>query len=129
MSIPENQILVLEKDRVWRLIQAERDRRRAGGILIGGYWFHTDDTSRIQYLGLVIMGQSLPSGILWKTMTGAFVEMTPTLASQIFQGIATKDTAIFTVAEQRRAIVNASSTPATYDFLSGSPTWPSIYGE
>ena len=124
-------VLILQehKNRGWKLIQAERDRRRAGGILINGYWFHTDDTSRIQYLGLVLMGQNLPAGIMWKTMSGTFIEMTPTLAVQIFQGIASKDTSIFTVAEQHKTALNASSTPMTYEYLTGSPSWPTIYGE
>lgn len=117
------------KDRLWKLIQVERDRRKAGGVLVNGYWFHSDDTSRIQQLGLVMMGQSLPAGIMWKTMAGTFVEMTPVLAGQIFQGIASKDISIFTVAEQRRAAMNASPTPETYDYLTGSPTWPVVYGE
>lgn len=121
------------KATIWISIQAERDRRRKGGVLIntaaGPYWFHTDDTSRIQHIGLILMGQNLPSGIMWKTMSGAFVEMTPTIADQIFQGIAAKDIAIFTIAEQHRAAMNASSTPNTYNYLTGSLAWPIIYGE
>jgi hypothetical protein len=122
-------ILAAEKAEMWRLIQIERERRKFGGVNVGGNWFHSDDTSRIQQIGLVLMGSGLPPGIMWKTMSGSFVEMTPTLASQIFQGTAAKDIAIFSVAEQHRAAMNASATPTTYNYLTGSPAWPAIYGE
>ena len=114
------------KDDAWLLIKAERDRRKAAGIKIGNYWFHTDDTSRIQQIGLVMLGANIPPGLMWKTMTGDFVEMTQALATQIFQGIAIKDTQIFGVAEQHRKNMEASADPASYDFSQG---WPLVYGE
>jgi hypothetical protein len=122
-------IVELTKNAMWKLIQAERDRRTQAGVQVGAYWFHSDQPSRIQQLGLVIMGANLPTGIMWKTMSGAFVEMTPTLAGQIFQSVASKDIAIFTVAEQHKALTNASGDPANYNYLTGSPAWPLVYGE
>lgn len=115
------------KDTMTSLILAERWRRTStGGYKVGTSWFHSDDTSRIQQLGLVMMGAGMPAGIMWKTMSGAFVPMTPTLAGQIFQAAAASDMSTFTVAEQKKAAMLASSTPLTYDYLSG---WPLIYGE
>ena len=114
------------KDHMWRQIQAERDRRKAGGVKVNGNWFHSDDPSRIQQLGLMMMGASMPPGIMWKTMSGTFVQMTPTLAQQIFQAVAAADQSIFAVAEQHKAAMMASSDPAIYSFSSG---WPLVYGE
>ena len=120
-------IVVTEQNTKWKQIQAERDRRRnSGGYKVGTDWFHSDDTSRIQQLGLVMFGASMPAGIMWKTMAGTFVAMTPTLASQIFQAAAASDQAIFTVAEQKKAAMIALPDPTTYDPLSG---WPLTYGE
>jgi hypothetical protein len=82
---------------VWRLIQAERDRRRANGVRVGANWYHSDDTSRIQQLGLLLMGANMPPGIMWKTMSNTFIEMTPILAQQIFQ--ATGDDLVSSVAQ------------------------------
>ncbi len=114
-------------DNMWLLIQAERDRRKTtGGYKVGNYWFHSDDISRIQQLALVMFGTNMPSGIMWKTMSGDFVPMTPTLANQIFQAAAASDIAIFSVAEQKKQEMLASSNPAYYDYL---PGWPLIYGE
>lgn len=113
----------------WRVIQAERDTRRAGGVNVGGNWFHSDDTSRIQFLGLLMYGANMPPGIMWKTMSGTFVEMTSTLAQQIFGTIGAKDAAIFTAAETHRAHMLASATPETYNHKSGAPAWPVVYGE
>lgn len=109
----------------WEQIKAERDRRKAGGVKVGDKWFHSDADSRIQQLGLVMFGVNVPP-IQWKTMDGSFVEMSQTLANQIFQAIAAADQAIFAVAEQHRAAMEASSDPENYDFSGG---WPAIYGE
>lgn len=115
--------LSVDRERVWRMIQAERDRRKYNGVKVGAYWFHTDDPSRIQQIGLVMMGASLPP-IQWKTLGGQFVTMTPTLAMQIFQATAAQDIALFTIAEQHRAAMMQLSHPSAYDFSGG---WPETY--
>lgn len=109
------------------LILAERYRRTStGGYQVGTYWFHSDDTSRVQQIALVIMGSNMPANIMWKTMSGEFVLMTPTLANQIFQSASSSDIGIFNVAEQKKTTMLASSDPGSYDYLSG---WPLVYGE
>lgn len=110
----------------WDAIKAERDRRKAGGVKVGAKWFHSDDGSRIQQMGLVMMGASIPANLQWKTMDGSFITMTQTLASQVFQAVAASDQAIFTVAEQHKATMEASADPVSYDYSTG---WPKIYGE
>lgn len=115
-----------KKDTMWKNIQAERDRRKSGGVKIGENWFHSDDTSRIQQLALVMMGASMPSGIMWKTMSGSFVSMTPTLASQIFQSTAAADMAIFSKAEQLKVALASSSDFDAFDYITG---WPPTFGE
>ena len=114
------------RSQILQATQAERDRRRQGGVKVGTNWFHSDDASRIQQLGLVMFGANMPANIMWKTMSGGFVAMTPTLAVQIFQASAVSDMTIFAVAEQKKAAINAAADPSTYDYLSG---WPLIYGE
>lgn len=110
----------------WDAIKAERDRRKAGGVKVGAKWFHSDDGSLIQQMGLVMMGASIPANLQWKTMDGTFITMTQTLASQVFQAVAASDQAIFTAAETHRATMEASADPASYDYSTG---WPKIYGE
>ena len=123
----DDHILEMKRTRMWAAIQEERTRRQNGGVFISSInkWFHSDHTSRIQQIGLVMMGSNLPSGIQWKTMDGSFIEMTPAIALSIFNAAATLDMTAFAVAEQHRANMMASSTPETYDF---SGLWPSIYG-
>jgi len=108
---------------VWNAIKAERDARQANGVLVGTHWLHSDVSSRVQQLALVMFGASLPP-IQWKCLGGEFVTMTPTLAQQIFQASAASDIAIFTVAEQHKVAMMASSSPLTYDFSGG---WPPTY--
>jgi hypothetical protein len=110
--------------RVWLEIKAKRDALQASGVKVGTHWYHSDVSSRVQQLGLLLFGASLPTGIMWKTLDGAFVSMTPTLAQQIFQSSAASDMAIFAVAEGHKARMNASPTPTTYDFSGG---WPATY--
>lgn len=111
----------------WLLVKRERDRRcDEGGYYVSGHWFHSDARSRIQQLGLVLLGASLPPGLQWKTMSGAFVEMTPTLAQQILGAAAASDNAIFVIAEGHRVAIAASSNPAGHDWTVG---WPAVYGE
>lgn len=111
----------------WTAIKAERDRRRAeGGVYVASVdkWFHSDDASRIQQLGLVMMGASVPA-VQWKTMDGSFATMTQGLAGAIFAAAAASDQALFTTAETARATMAA----APLGWSIASVDWPPIFGE
>lgn len=118
--------LAAQRKEKWEAIKVERDRRKGGGVLVAGKWFHSDDASRIQQLGLVIMGANIPSNLQWKTLDGSFVSMTQTLANQIFVSSAGSDQAIFAKAKWHKAVMEASTNPAAYDFSQG---WPQTYEE
>lgn len=109
---------------VWEQIKAKREALKSGGVKVGAHWFHSDADSRIQQLGLVIMGASMPAGLKWKTMDNGLVDMTPTLAQQIFATTANWDANVFGVAEVHRAAVMASDNPEAYDWSAG---WPVGY--
>lgn len=114
----------------WAAIKAERDRRKVGGVKVKvgtvNKWFHSDDASRIQQMGLVMMGSGIPAGLQWKTMDGTFVTMDQTVAGNVLAAAAASDQAIFAVAEGHRVAMEASADPAAYDYSTG---WPKIYGE
>jgi hypothetical protein len=113
------------KARKWDAIKSERDRRTEnGGFKVGAKWFHSDQKSRSQQLGLVLLGANIPAGLQWKTMDGSFVTMTQTLAQQILGAGAASDQAIFTAAETHRATMEASADPSAYDFSGG---WPATF--
>ena len=114
-------VLAAQRASVTEAIKAERDRRRVAGCPVGAYVFHSDDTSRIQQIGLVMLGANIPAGLQWKTVGGAMAPMTPTLAQQIFAAQAARDTALFATAESHIAAVNASGDPLAYDYSGG---WP-----
>lgn len=107
----------------WLHIKAERDARKSGGVSVEGKWYHSDTESRIQQLGMFIMGASVPA-VSWKTMDGSFSQMSQTIAAGIFQATATLDGALFAVAEGHRAAMEASERPDLYDFSAG---WPAKY--
>lgn len=101
-------------------IRNERDRRiHTSGYKVGANWFHSDQTSRIQQIGLVMMGASIPAGLQWKTMGGAKVTMTPTLAQQVFAAAAVQDATHHAVSDA--AIAAAAATP---NFDLRSIAWP-----
>lgn len=109
----------------WDAIKAERDRRtQNGGYKVGAKWFHSDQFSRGQQLGLVLLGANIPAGLQWKTMDGSFVTMTQLLAQQILGSGTGSDQAIFAAAETHKAAMEASADPASYDFSAG---WPAIF--
>ena len=112
------------REKKWREIQARRDVLAAGGVTVGAHKFHSDTPSRIQQLGLVMMGAGIPGGLQWKTMSGAFVIMTPTLALQIFQATAARDAAIFAAAEVHKAAAFALPTATQIDAYDFSAGWP-----
>lgn len=114
----------IDRADAWERIKARREAVKAGGVQVAGHWFHSDSDSRIQQLGLVMMGQAMPAGLQWKTMGGGFVLMTPALALQIFQATAARDAAVFGAAEAHRAAMMAAPEPASYSFSAG---WPASF--
>jgi len=111
---------------IWLKIKEKRRQKQAGGVKIGTKWFHSDESSRIQQLGLVLLGDDMPENLQWKTLDGSFVTMTPTLAGQILAAVGASDVAIFGVAEAHRTEMAASNSPADYDY---SGNWPFVYGD
>lgn len=112
---------------VWEAIKRERDHRSdSGGTRVGASWFHSDQRSKMQQVVLTMMGTNLPAGLQWKTMSGAFVTMTPTLAAQVFAAAAANEQSIFAAAEAHRAALYASLTPYDYDYSAG---WPARFGD
>ncbi len=73
-----------------------------------------------------MLGESMPPGLQWRTMSGAMVSMTPMLAQQVFAAAAAADMAHFAHAEVLRGQVAVSSDPESIDIHAG---WPPVYGE
>ena len=126
MAWVDGRSLAQIKDAMAAAIKARRDARLDGGTKVGEKWFHSDSPSRIQQLGLVIMGANIPAGLMWKTMDKSFVSMTQTLAMQVFAAVAASDSALYTKAEQIKSAMLSSASPASFDYTTG---WPLVYGE
>ena len=121
----------------WERIKAERDRRKYLGVKVGAHWFHSDDPSRIQFLGLArkadrieaaggSMGTPLPGPgpggfLFWKTISGTFTPMTPAIAQGVSDATEELDMAVFAAAEAHRVAMEAMPDPENYDFSGG---WP-----
>jgi hypothetical protein len=110
------------------LIIKERSfRQQEGGYQVQGKWFHSDQPSKVQQIGLIIAGQNIPSNLMWKTMDGSFVLMTPTLAQQVFFAAVTRESELFAQGEALRAKVRQPDfDPDTFDWTKG---WGTCYWE
>jgi hypothetical protein len=116
-------------------IKAERDRRKAGGVLFGEKWFHSDADSRMQHLQLkdaardCLEAGGRPDDVLvfsgkpvsWKTMDGSFVAMTARLATELVRLDRDLDAALFAAAEAHIAAMAEADDPSSYGFSGG---WP-----
>jgi hypothetical protein len=109
----DEQILAIRKQKV---NQKREQLWHEGGCLVQGKWFHTDAYSKQQQMALTMLGSQLPEGLLWKTMDGTFIEMTPTLAQELFAAQIQRDTEIFAIAETK---IN--------DISEIDEGWPNIY--
>lgn len=119
------------QDQVWENIKGERVRRiNTGGlkVMINGVskWFHSDEASRIQYIGLVNIGANFPPDIEWKTMDGSFVNMTLSIAQTLIGTTAISDQAVFSAAEKHKTEMMKLANPLDYDFSAG---WPIAFWE
>lgn len=112
----------------WEAIKWERDRRKLeGGYLVAGKWYHSDAFSRIQQLGLVLLGANIPAGLQWKTLDGSFVTMTQQLAGQIFAAAAILDAALFKAAEVARKELEALPLEEQSSYDMSKIPWPASY--
>ncbi len=112
-------------DGVWKRIQEIRDiKTNNGGCKVGPYWFHSDTHSKLQQLALVMAGSNLPKNIMWKTMTGEKVLMTPDLAVGIYFSQMMQEQSIYDYAEQLKEQAENLEFPETLDIENN---WPEVY--
>lgn len=111
---------------LWGAVKERREQCKAAGVQVGGYWFHTDIDSRLQWLGMRSEGGALSVGLPWKTMSGQFTPITAQLVSDVYAAIKAKEIAAFARAETLRALLNAADDPRLVDINAG---WPASYGE
>lgn len=110
---------------IWEQIKQKRHTITRGGVYIPSVkkWFHTDDSSRTQYLALQILTQ-LPPDLMWKTMDNSFVKLDKALITELAMTILQAEQADFANAERHRTAMMGVDNPMEYDFSSG---WSDTY--
>lgn len=123
---PDNsEYIAKRKAEIWEEIKLYRDHLvQTGGYKVGAHWYHSDTFSRTQQIALIVMGASIPAGIMWKTLDNGYVPMTQALAQQIFAAGAAQDTALFAKAAEHKESLDLSSDPDSYNWKAG---WPETY--
>lgn len=110
---------------VWEAIKQKRHAITRGGVYVksAGKWFHTDDSSRTQYLALQILPE-LPSELMWKTMDNSFVKLDKALLTELAMTILQSEQADFANAEKHRMAMLQADNPLEYDYSTG---WTATY--
>lgn len=117
---------------LWARIKERRQRCKDGGVAVWvagtKYWFHTDADSRIQWLDLLadVRDGTLAAGVLWKSMSGAFVGLADQIVLDYRAALKAKELAAFSRAEVLRAEINNAADPAAVDLSGG---WPENYDD
>lgn len=108
------------QDEVWEKIKHKRHTVTRGGVCVQSVkkWFHTDDSSRTQYLALQILPQ-LPSDLMWKTMDNSFIKLDKALITELAMSILQAEQADFANAERHRAQMLQADNPLKYDYSHG----------
>lgn len=124
-QISADEIKQINQELVWSSIKDTRSHHTHSGVYIASVdkWFHTDESSRIQYLTLSTL-PNLPSDLNWKTMNNTFVTMTDELLNELTMTLLQKEQADFANAERHRLAMLESDNPLEYDFSDG---WSAIY--
>lgn len=114
-----------QQDTVWQAIKDKRHTITRGGVYVKSVkkWFHTDDSSRTQYLALQIL-PSLPADLVWKTMDNSFAKLDKVLLTELAMTILQSEQADFANAERHRAKMLQADNPLEYDYSDG---WTAIY--
>lgn len=115
------------QDEVWEQIKQKRHTVTRGGVYVPSVkkWFHTDDSSRTQYLALQILPE-LPSNLMWKTMDNSFIKLDKALLTELSMAILQAEQADFANAERHRITMLQADDPLDYDYSDG---WTETYEE
>lgn len=114
--------MAAERAQAWEAIKAERLRQISAGVYIPSIdkWLHTDELSAIQYAQI---GYTISAGLfvplVWKTVSGDFVQMTEALYNELQVRMIANTQANYARAEYHRLMMEASPDPLAYDFSQG----------
>lgn len=132
---PHDQIVAM----IWEDAKRHRDMlTQTGGHPVehdgATWWFHSDPYSLIRQRGLVTAAMAVQAAggdldaplipVPWKTLSGATVPMTATLALKLLPASMAQQGAIFARAEAVKAELEAAAEPETVDWRTG---WPTVY--
>ncbi|AKI28075.1 DUF4376 domain-containing protein [Moraxella catarrhalis] len=124
-QISADEIKQTNQELVWSDIKDKRTKHTHSGVYIASVdkWFHTDESSRIQYLALITL-PSLPDNLQWKTMDNSFITLTRPLLTELTSAMLIKEQQDFMNAERHKQLMMRVDNPLDYDYSDG---WSAIY--
>lgn len=132
LTISEIQLKVIDS------IKNKRDQLIvSGGHKIGAHWYHSDQISLIQQLGLSSVAKELSASgasdntvivpTPWKTLGGGFVNLTIGIAKQFAQSALTQQSALFNEAKSKIEIVGAIESADDLLNFDVNANWPDVF--
>ncbi|QIM66266.1 hypothetical protein A4G16_02190 [Mannheimia granulomatis] len=112
-------------DALWEILKNKIDEHSKTGVLVNGYWWHTDSVSRTKYddlSRLVLLGEELAEE--WSTMTGEVVILDNELFKQLSRGIYAKTKQDYNNAKRLLALAEKLDKPLEQDITNG---WSEAY--
>jgi len=121
------QLLGLQTAKSKEISDKRDDLHLNGGVLVGTDWYGTDAIRRTQWLGLMVLGSSIPAGVNLWTLNGTAVPLTQALVQQIFAAIVTNDAAQVQAAHNHDAAMLLLADPRQYVAHNDPATWPAAW--
>lgn len=120
-----DEIKQANQEMIWSAIKDKRTDNIYSGVYVASVdkWFHTDESSRIQYLALITL-PSLPDNLQWKTMDNSFITLTRPLLTELTSAMLIKEQQDFMNAERHKQLMMRVDNPLDYDYSDG---WSAIY--
>lgn len=134
------------KHTIWQDIKAYREYKKFNGVYVSGKWFHNDNESRVQWLGLKDKARDLLANggdentqipirypdeeesedIIWITMDNTGIPVTAGLSFDVVNAVGYNDVLCHKIALIHKYNMYNSETPESYDYKTG---WPTVFGE
>ncbi|QSA99542.1 MULTISPECIES: DUF4376 domain-containing protein [unclassified Methylomonas] len=144
LFLPQPLSMSIIRDQLFASVDIERARLWRSGfpVQIGGVakWFHSDEFSLTQHLGLKDKARDVLSAggtmndditiggqpVQWSTMDGSSVTITVQVAFDLVSSAGLQQAMVFAASQAHKAAIQTAADLSNYDVLSN---WPAVFGE
>lgn len=131
ISVVDGKVVLVDasgpsKEYLMSRIKEKRLQIENGGVQVKGLWFNSDQSSRLQFMGISMGLYAMPKNLKWKTMSGEYITMNKDLAMSICEAIIELDLDAFSNGEKLKTELSTIADTKDFDINRG---WPAIYSK